>query len=114
MKKLLIGLTLLTSLSALASLNDLRRDFGKELKLTTVDQYIVGNFKSCLSSLKVLPQMKAACLNEVPKLLDMGLSEGQIEQLVIEVSQEQQEKERNILDRSETELRIENFINENL
>lgn len=114
MKKFILGVTIITSLSAIASLNDLRRDFKDELKLNTVDQYIVGNFKSCLASLKTLPQMKEACLYDIPKLLDMGLSEDHIKQLVIEVSEEQQNEEAREIERSEAELRIENFIDENL
>ena len=114
MKKIIIGMTLITSLSAIASLNDLRREFKEDLQLNTVDQYIVGNFKSCLASMKALPQIKGACLSDIPKLLDMGLSEDQIKQLVVEVSEEQQDEETRVIERSETELRIENFINEKL
>lgn len=115
MKKLLLGLTLLASISSFASLNDLREEFSNELNLGTVASFKVQTFKSCLSLSLTMSHLRSKCFEDIPELLDLGLTAEDINNIALSVKEEEATKVRTEKDRTqqikEIEESVDNLLN---
>ena len=110
MKKLLIGLTLLASVSAFATSNDLLETISSDLELEYGQRMTLATFSSCIYGAVDIPAWEVTCDKKIPKLLSMGLTEKQIKMVVIDSVNDRDIKEGLNQKEDETELRIKNFI----
>jgi|LULL01.1.fsa_nt_gb hypothetical protein len=105
MKKILLGLTFLTSISSFASFS------GDVRSLGVVTSFKVHTFKSCLELSIITPQFRDECLKDIPELLEAGLTAEEISNIAIAVREEESTRVREAQERDEQIRQIENSIN---